>query len=148
MTNSTRTKRPAEGQTRTSKEERPERIPVSGKRNVTNVTGIDTEKYFLRWVNDTDDRIRMFERGGWEKVDEDVNIGDRIADSSDRKQSFVTKYMGANVTAYLMKIKREWYEEDQLAKASALKDQEDELLRQHREEEGRYGQGARIKRER
>lgn len=144
----TRTSRPAEGQTRTSKEERPERIPVSGQRNLINVRGIDTDKYVVRWVNDTEDRIRMFERGGWEKVTEDVGIGDRTADSSNQKQSFATKYMGANVTAYLMKIKREWYEEDQASKARLIKEQEDELLRQHREEEGRYGTGARVKRER
>lgn len=138
MANS-RTTRPAEGQTRVQKEERPERIPVSGQRNLINVRGIDSKKYELRWVNDVDDRIRVFERGGWEKVTEDVDIGDRTADSSNSKQSFVTKYMGANVTAYLMKIKKEWYEEDQASKSKALKEAEDERLHREKNEEGRYG---------
>lgn len=131
--------RPAEGQTRVTKEERPNRIPVSGNRNIMTVSGIDTDKYVVRWVNDVDNRIRMFERGGWVKVTEDVDIGDRTVDSSNSKQSFATKYVGANVTAYLMKIRRDWYEEDQANKERAIKEKEEDLRRQNERAEGRYG---------
>jgi len=131
--------RPAEGQTRVTKEERPKRVPVSGNRNIMTVSGIDTDKYVVRWVNDVDNRIRMFERGGWEKVTEDVDIGDRTVDSSNSKQSFATKYVGANVTAYLMKIRRDWYEEDQANKERTIKEKEEDLRRQNERAEGRYG---------
>lgn len=143
---SRRTERPAEGQSRVAKEDRPTRVPLSGNRNIINVTGIDTDKWHLRWINDKDDRIIRAERGGWIKVTDEVNIGDRKVDDSDRKQSFVTKNMGAGVTAYLMKIKREWYEEDQAAKAAVINEKEAAMLKKDRDEEGRYGTGAVIKR--
>lgn len=132
--------RKATNQSRVEHEERPKRIPVhERKRNIMSVSGVDTDRYVTRWVNDIEDRIRIFEDGGWTKVEEDVEVGERTVDSSDSSQSFVTKYVGANVTAYLMKIPREWYNEDQAAKEKRLKEKEEALHGRNKDLEGGYG---------
>lgn len=132
-----RTGRPSTDEKRAEK--RPERIPVSGARNILTVTGIDTENYIQRWVNDVDDRIERFKQGGWEFVTDDVNVGDRVADTSKSDGTIISKYVGANRTAYLMQIKREWFEEDQATKAKAVKESEEALFQAEKNGEGRYG---------
>lgn len=132
-----RTKRPATEVTRS--ENRPERIPVSGHRNILNVKGVNTDLYTYRWVNDVDDRLDRFKLGGWEFVTDDVKVGERTVDSSKHTESIVSKYVGANRTAYLMRINRAWYEEDQKAKEIALKESEAAMLQSDRNGEGRYG---------
>lgn len=116
---------------------RPERIPVSGNRDILTVRNQDPA-YVYRWVNDTEDRIERFKLGGWEHV-EDANVGQRTADRADAIKGTVSKYVGANRTAYLMRIKREWYEEDQASKEKILKEREEAMLLNEKNAEGRYG---------
>lgn len=114
------------------------RIPVSGNRNIMTVSDQDPA-FSYRWVNDTDDRIKMFERGGWKLVDDDHAIGDTKADSSKGVGAVISKYVGANRTSYLMKIEKEYYTEDQAAKEALIAEKERAMLVQDRNAEGRYG---------
>jgi len=60
---------------------RPQRVPVSGRRDVLTVTDKD-EAFVYRWVNDTQGRIDQFLAGGYELVQDDVKVGDDSIDNS------------------------------------------------------------------
>ena len=91
--------------------------------------------YVPRWINDEADRINAALNGGYEPVfktdklkagqsGEDLNsdIGSWVSKVVDRHQD------GTPKRAYLMKIKREWYEADQQAKQKEV-DAVDEAIR-------------------
>ena len=121
-----------------SRAKRPERIPVSGNRDILAVQNQDPA-YIYRWVNDVDDRLYRFEQGGWEKLYGDIKVGQVSADSSKGASSIITKNVGAGRTAYLMRIRREWYEEDQSTKSKQIAEMEKAMLAKERNSEGRYG---------
>ena len=117
------------------------RIPVSGNRNVMTVTDLDPN-YSYRWVNDNSDgRIDRFKLGGWEIVErKDSEVGDSTAGTSKGTTSLISKMVGKDVTAYLMRINMEFYEEDQLAKYAAISESEEDMKRQlNSGENGTYG---------
>ena len=91
-------------------EARPKRVPV-GTRNVLTVKVRDPA-YEYRFVNDLEDRIQMFKEGGWEVVTEDSQIGDKSVSDSSQISSAQTKAVGNGITAVLMRIRKEWYDED------------------------------------
>ena len=99
---------------------RPKRQPV-GQRSRLNVTGKD-ENYVYRFVNDIGDRIEMFREAGYEIVDRSKHrIGDNRVDIAKPEGSAATvsvgvKPNGDGMRAYLMRIPKEYYEEDQAAK--------------------------------
>lgn len=107
------------------------RIPVSGNKNVMTVADRDPN-YMYRWVNDNrDGRIDRFKQGGYEFVEKnDHEVGDRTAETSTGATSLVTKMVGKDVTAYLMRIPMEFYEEDQEAKIKAIAESEEDMKRQ------------------
>jgi len=123
----------------TKKDNTRKRIPVGEARNILTVQG--KEKGFVyRWVNDVDNRITEFKQAGYDHVvDDSLDIG-----SDDVKQGSVvgktiSKSVGQGVTAYLMRIKEEWYKEDQQAKLSKV-DSSEELIRANVNKiTGRYG---------
>lgn len=97
------------------------RSPVTdGHRSRLNVKGKDPN-YEYRIVNDVDDNISIREEQGWEVVtDAEVKIGDkRVADPTDTG-SPKTVSVGGGLTGYLMRIKKEWYQEDQAAKQAQV----------------------------
>lgn len=120
---------------------RPQRIPVSGGRNILTVHGKDPN-YAYRWVNDNDAgmRIEKFKQGGWEVVQKDteVKVGDKVVDQGSVVGSVTTRYVGQGTTAVLMRIPLEWYEEDQAAKQAEL-DKIDESMRSEGSAPGNYG---------
>lgn len=129
----------------TRAEDRPtreaKRIPVSGNRNIMTVTDRDPN-YRYRWVNDNSDgRIDMFKQGGWELVEKkDHKVGDRSVNSSKGTTTLVTKMVGKDVTAYLMRINMTFYEEDQAAKHKAILETEEDMKRQlNSGKDGTYG---------
>jgi hypothetical protein len=132
MTKATR----ATGNSRTK--DRPERIPVSGHRNIMTVHDQDPA-FVYRWVNDVEDRIEIFKLGGWKLVEDKHQVGDRSVNSGTQLDKVVTKNVGAGRTSYLMKIEREFYEEDQAAKERAIAEKERSMLASERNAEGRYG---------
>ena len=132
MTKATR----ATGDSRTKN--RPDRVPVSGHRNIMTVHDQDPA-FVYRWVNDIEDRIEIFKLGGWKLVEDKHQIGDRKADGASQLDRVVTKNVGAKRTAYLMRIEKEFYEEDQAAKERAIAEKEKAMLISEKSAEGRYG---------
>jgi hypothetical protein len=118
---------------------RPKRVPI-GRRGRLTVDKKNTDPaYKYRWVNQTDDRLTMYEEAGWEYVKEKVKVGDgKRPEEAKQIGSAVKKPVGRDVVAYLMRIKKEWYQEDQDAKSEKIKETMKELKRQP-EKPGQYG---------
>lgn len=111
-------KSPASGRVR--------RTPIGG-RNVLSVQGKD-DNFVYRFVNDTGDRVQMFKEAGWEPVlASDVRIGDRRVDSATPEGSIAQASISRQTheKAIVMRIPKDWYEEDQRAKQARV----DELER-------------------
>ncbi len=100
---------------KTERAERPKRVPVGGPRNILTVAQKDPN-YVYRWVNDVPGRIAAFKEGGYEVVTSDNEVGDKTVDRGSKLGSAITKSVGGQITAVLMRIPKEWYDEDQAAK--------------------------------
>jgi hypothetical protein len=93
------------------------RTPVNG-RNILTVTGKEPG-YVYRVVNMTGDRVQQFLDAGYEVVNaNDIRVGDRRVDAATPEGSMaqvvVNKSEGQK--AVVMRIKDEWYKEDQVLK--------------------------------
>lgn len=94
---------------------RPQRTPV-GQRNILTVKGKDPA-FEYRIVNDIDDRIAQFKEAGYEIVpDEAASIGDKRVNAATAIGSGKQISVGQGTKAYLMRIRKEWYQEDQVTK--------------------------------
>lgn len=96
---------------------RPKRIPL-GTRNV--LTAPERPGYVRRFVNDEGDRVAQFEAAGYELVREKVEVGDPKAGKGAQLGSVVRPSVGAETSAVLMEIKKEYYDEDQAAKQARI----------------------------
>lgn len=102
---------------------RVKRTPVGG-RNILTVSGKDPN-FVYRIVNDEDDRITRFKDGGYELVpDETVKVGDNRANAASSMSSMKQLSVGGGKKAYLMRIRKDWYDEDQKEKQKRVDDQE------------------------
>ena len=91
---------------------RPKRIAV-GLRPKLALIGKDPN-YEYRIVNDTPGRIAMFKHSGWELVKNDeVDTGNFRAEEASEMGSLAYYIVdgGTGLKAYVMKIKKEWYED-------------------------------------
>lgn len=114
--------------------QRPKRTPVSNR----NVLTAPTRKgYVRRFVTDTEDRISVFEEGGWQIVRGDIPVGDKAAGRDSSLGSPVTKHVGGGQKAYLMEIKEDWFNEDQYAKQQKIQETVDQIVKNR--DEGQYG---------
>lgn len=115
----------------------PKRIPVfEAKRNAISVTDQDPN-FEYRIVNDVNDRIQLFQRGGWEIVDSGATFE---AGEASQVGSVEARSVGGGVTGYLMRIKKEWYDEDQAKKARVIQEEEDHITKTGKyDEDGAYG---------
>lgn len=108
----------------TVKSARVARKPLT-QRGPQAISGQKDADFVYRFVNDTGSRLHNFQAAGYELVTgDDLAVGDnRVSDASDLGSA---KRVISNdgTTSYLMRIKREWYDEDQATKAAALKEQE------------------------
>lgn len=117
------------------------RIPVSGRRDVLTASGKE-KGYTYRWVNDDGSRIPEFKEGGYEAViDRSMVIGDSSTSSPSTLGAHITKNVGQGVTAHLMRIKDEFYQEDQIAKARVVDQKEESLKEDMNKLSGAYGSG-------
>lgn len=109
---------------KTTRSTRVVRKPLS-QRGPQAISGNKNPEYEYRFVNDTGSRLHNFQQAGYEFVTGDeLSVGDsRVNDASDLGSN---KRVISNdgTTSYLMRIKRDWYEEDQQAKAQQIKEQE------------------------
>lgn len=102
---------------------RPQRTPLQN-RSILGVKGKEPG-YSYRIVNDVGDRIDSFKARGYEIVeDQTVQVGDRRVASPTKEGSPVQVSVGGGTKGYLMRIKDEWYKEDQAAKEAELKELE------------------------
>lgn len=93
------------------------RTPI-GRRNLLNVRNKDPE-YQYRIVNDKEDRIQTFQEAGWELVtDGDVTVGDKRVTKASAEGTPKKVSVGQGMQAYVMRIRKDWFEEDQARKAA------------------------------
>ena len=112
------------------------RVPVSS-RNILTVKGKDPN-YEYRVVNDTDDRIAQFLEGGYELVeDESTDVGDKRLSQGTSVGSKKIFSVGQGTKGYLMRIRKEWYEEDQAKKQGFVNQQEASI--KEKALDGNYG---------
>ena len=110
---------------------RPTRTPV-GRRNILSVKGKEAG-YEYRIVNDEFDRIDTFKEAGWEVVsNSDVSVGDKRVAASTTPGSAAQVNVGGGAKGVVMRIKQDWYDEDQAAKRAQVKETEDQLRRDAR----------------
>ena len=94
---------------------RVQRTPI-GTRNILTVAGKDPN-YVYRVINDSGDRVQEFMDAGYELVEADsVRVGDKRVNAATAEGSKAQLSVGQGQKAYVVRIKREWYDEDQAAK--------------------------------
>lgn len=113
------------------KEERNEgkraRVPFGARRSKLQLSdeeakALSDSGYVTRWVNDRDGRVERALSGGYVFVspEEATSVGGfQLGEGNTDKGAKVSKIVSkgdTQIRAYLMKIKREYYEEDQKAK--------------------------------
>lgn len=103
---------------------RPQRQPVGFRNRL--VARNQDPNYVYRFVNDTDDRIEMFKEAGYEPVTVSKStLGDKRLEGSATVDKSVS--VGGGTRAYLMRIQKDWYEEDQKKKQQQVDSVEDSL---------------------
>jgi len=103
---------------------RVERKPLA-QQGPQSVAGDKDPNFAYRFVNDIGSRIANFQSAGYEFVtDDELKVGDsRVFDPSDLGSAkCVTSNDGTK--SYLMRIKNEYYEEDQKAKLAKVAETE------------------------
>ena len=122
----------------TTRNVRVARKPMN-RRGPQAVSGQLDPNFEYRFVNDKGSRLQVFQQAGWELAcDEDITIGDsRVSDASDLGSG---KRVISNdgTTSILMRIKKEWYAEDQKTKAQEINEQE-AAMRQTASQGADYG---------
>lgn len=93
---------------------RPTRTPV-GQRNILTVKGKDPNFHY-RIVNDLDDRVAQFLEAGYELVEDTVEVGDKRVNAASALGSKKNISVGQGTKAHVMRIKKEWYDEDEANK--------------------------------
>lgn len=112
------------------------RTPVDGARDILTVRGKDPN-FEYRWVIDSPGRIQRFQEGGWEVDTAASEVGQKTVDRESKVGSATTKASGDGRTYVLMRIPKEWYEEDQKAKQDRITALESSMKQEAKE--GNYG---------
>jgi hypothetical protein len=100
-------------------ERRVRRTPV-GRRNVLTISGKEPG-YEYRIVNDDSDRVQEFLDNGWEVVERDsIRIGDKRIGQGTGEGTAAEVSVGQGMKAFVLRIKEEWYKEDQAAKQAQV----------------------------
>lgn len=140
--------RPKKDQSRVDTNARPrQRVPVHGSRDILTILSGKDPAFHYRYIKDVQEdgaRILRFLNAGYEFVrsdEESLQIGQNHVMKTKEHGSIVAVKEGAG-NLYLMKIKREWYDEDQAAKEQSIKDTERMITRKRDEktDDGMYGQ--------
>jgi hypothetical protein len=93
--------------------------------------------YHYRIVNDIDGRIDQFLENGWEVV-KDAKVGDKRVENTTGVGSVPTVSVGQGIKGVVLRIKKEWYEEDQASKMQEV-DATEETMRQDARRAADYG---------
>ena len=117
---------------------RTRRTPINGTRNRLNVRGQE-DGYVYRIVNDIDDRIQSLQEMGYEIVtDKNVTVGDKRIANPTQEGSPVKVSVGQGVQAYVMRQKKEFFDEDQAAKQAKV-DELEATTKREAQAAGFYG---------
>lgn len=115
-----------------AKAQRPQRTPLAN-RSVLGIKGKEPG-YVYRIVNDTGDRVASFQEQGYEIVtDSSITIGDRRVGRASADGSPVQVAVGNGIDGYLMRIKEEYYKEDQAYKEQKLAELEQSMKKEANE---------------
>lgn len=118
---------------------RPTRTPINGSRSRLGVRGKEPGFHY-RIVNDAPGRIQEFIEAGYEIVqDTSVSVGDKRIANPTQEGTPVKVHVGSGNNAYLMRIKDEWYKEDQDSKQQ-LVDELEQGTKKRAKEEKFYGE--------
>ncbi len=129
---------------------KPDRVPVSGIRDILTVMGTDPN-FAYRFVVDEDEqgsRIMRFTRGGWEFARQDqgtLTVGNEFVYKSKSDGSLIRLHTGDGKYSYLMRIKKEWYNEDQKAKQDDINEVENTITATGTSTGEDFGQYGKIK---
>lgn len=111
--------------TRSTTAGRPARIPV-GSGNKLEFEGKDPA-YMYRVVNDVPGRLDMFLQAGYEFDTTAERVADKGAAEGTNIDTRKMVNSGAGIKSYLMRIPKEYYNEDQANKIDAIKRSEDQM---------------------
>jgi hypothetical protein len=102
---------------------RTQRVPV-GTRKVLTVAGKEAG-YNYRVINDSGDRVQEFLDAGYELVNADsVRVGDKRVNSGAAEGSKAQLSVGQGQKAFVVRIRQEWYDEDQARKQAHVNELE------------------------
>ena len=111
------------------KAQRTQRTPLAN-RSVLGIKGKEPG-YVYRIVNDTGDRVASFQERGYEIItDSSITIGDRRVGKASADGSPVQVAVGNGIDGYLMRIKEEYYKEDQAYKEQKLSELEQSMRKE------------------
>lgn len=102
---------------------RTQRVPV-GTRKILTVTGKEAG-YEYRIVNDSGDRVQEFLDAGYELVENgSVRVGDKRVNTATSEGTNAQISVGQGQKAFVVRIKKEWYDEDQAVKQAKVNELE------------------------
>jgi len=119
------------------KEIRSTRVPLSGPRDVLEIYGKNPE-YVYRIVNDVSNRVSRFKQAGWEIVTDEIEVAIPRVGTPSPTGSPVKIAVGGGIQAYVMKIHKAYFEEDQKAKHAKLLELE-AAMESKTQQPGMYG---------
>lgn len=108
-----------------------ERVPMGG--NNLKMKLPDIPGYRTRWFNDTGERIETAKKGGYTHI---TKAGIKVGTGAEKGHTDLgavvsmvvgTQSNGQPLRAYAMKIKQEWFIEDQAKKALAVRETESQI---------------------
>lgn len=112
-----------------NRDNRQERVPLGTLRSKLTIPKnlIDERNFQARWVVDRPGRVEAAKQGGYAFVQDasmEVTVGEG-ADGRDAMSTSISRTVGTHeggkvMKAYLMKIRRDWYEADQKKKQVEL----------------------------
>lgn len=116
---------------------RPKRTPL-GQRNRLSF-GKQDPNFVYRVINDQDERLQQAQEAGYEFVTSNEPLGDKRVAEGGAVDSRVSKPVGNGTRGFLMRIPKEYYEEDQDSKMSKVTETEKALKPDTKR--GEYGDG-------
>ena len=110
----------------------------NGGRNRLTVRGKEPG-FVYRIVNDENDRVTQLTERGYEIVKEQaVQVGDKRVSLASAEGSLKQVSVGGGKKAYVMRIKKDWYDEDFRAKQAEIDSLEETIKK--KATDGRYGE--------
>lgn len=116
---------------------RPKRTPLGARARLS--FGKQDPNFVYRVINDQDDRLVQAQEAGYEFVMGDEKLGDNRVAEGGKIDSRISKPVGNGVRGFLMRIPKDYYEEDQAAKAASI--DETEKAMKPNKAKGEYGEG-------